>query len=239
MRLEVIASTLEDGIAAEAGGADRLEVVRDLDRGGLTPAVALVESLLARGRLPLRVMVRVEEPFVPTSPDVVARLCEEARAFASLPVDGLVFGALTPANEVDVDVLRRFAAAAAPRAVTFHRAFELAPDPVAALASMTRVPVVDRVLTSAGDGSAETRVGRLVSWRTAAGSTPRLLFAAGMDEAAIAAAAGQGFEIHVGRAARDGHTTHGPVTAPLVARVRAVMTRGPVAREDVGEIHTP
>ena len=88
MRLEVIASTLEDGVAAEAGGADRLEVVRDLDRGGLTPAIALVEALLARVRLPLRVMVRVEEPFVPTSPAVIARMCEEARTFAALPTDG-------------------------------------------------------------------------------------------------------------------------------------------------------
>ena len=109
MRLEVIATTLEDGLEAEAGGADRLEVVRDLDRGGLTPPVAIVEALLARVRLPLRVMVRVEEPFVPTSPAVVAQMCEEARALASLPIDGLVFGTVTDAHEIDLDALRRFA----------------------------------------------------------------------------------------------------------------------------------
>jgi len=223
VRLEVIATTLEDGVEAEAGGADRLEVVRDLDRGGLTPPVAIVEALLARVRLPLRVMVRVEEPFVPTSPAVVMRMCEEARALAALPIDGLVFGTVTDAHEIDVDILRRFADAAAPRAVTFHRAFELAPDPVAALAALSHVSVVDRVLTSAGDGSADTRVGRLVEWRTAAGAQPQLLFAAGMDEAAVSAAARAGFEVHVGRAARHGHTTGGRVSAALVSRVRHAM----------------
>jgi copper homeostasis protein len=223
VRLEVIATTLEDGVEAEAGGADRLEVVRDLDRGGLTPPLAVVEALLARVGLPLRVMVRVEEPFVPTSPAVVARLCEEARALAALPIEGLVFGTVTDAHEIDVDMLRRFGDAAAPRAVTFHRAFELAPDPVAALAALSRVSAVDRVLTSAGEGSAEARVGRLLEWRTSAGVLPQLLFAAGMDEAAISAAAHAGFEVHVGRAARDGHTTGGPVRARLVARVREVM----------------
>jgi len=221
--LGVIATTLEDGLEAEAGGADRLEVVRDLDRGGLTPPAALVEVLLARVRLPLRVMVRIEEPFVPTSPAVVARMYDEARVLASLPIDGLVFGTVTDAHEMDLDVLCRFADAAAPRSVTFHRAFELVPDPVAALAALARVPAVDRVLTSAGGGSAEGRVGRLLDLRAAAGVSPRLLFAAGMDDAAIAAAARAGFEVHVGRAAREGHTTEGRVSASLVARVRELM----------------
>ena len=64
VRLEVIASTLEDGIAAEAGGADRLEVVRELDRGGLTPAIALVEALIARVRLQAAPEVVREDCFV-------------------------------------------------------------------------------------------------------------------------------------------------------------------------------
>jgi copper homeostasis protein len=222
--LEVIASTIEDGVEAEAGGADRLEVVRELDRGGLTPDLALVEGLLARVTRPLRVMVRVEEPFVPTSTAVVDRMCAEARALAALPVDGIVFGALSADHAIDLEVLRRFAEAAAPRAITFHRAFELAPDPVAALAALATVPQVDRVLTSAGEGTADARVGLLRRWRDAAPSRPALLFAAGLDPEAIRTAAAEGFEVHVGRAARAGHRIEGAVTAALVAAVRASVT---------------
>jgi copper homeostasis protein len=222
--LEVIASTIEDGVEAQSGGADRLEVVRDLDRGGLSPDVALVEGLLARVTLPLRVMVRAEEPFVPTSEDVVSRMCAEARVLARLPIDGIVFGALAADHSIDLEVLRRLAEASAPRAITFHRAFELAPDPVAALGALSTVAQVDRVLTSAGEGAAEDRVGRLRAWRDGAPSTPALLFAAGLDAAAIAAAAEAGFEVHVGRAARVGHRTEGAVSAALVAGVRAFTT---------------
>jgi copper homeostasis protein len=220
MVLEVIATTLEDGVEAAAGGADRLEVVRELDRGGLTPALGLVERLLSRVRLPLRVMVRSEEPFVPTSPDAVARMCDEARALARLPIDGVVFGALAPDHTIDLDLLQRLAEAAAPHPITFHRAFELAPDPVAALGALAGIASVDRVLTSAGEGSAEARVGRLRGWRDRAARRPALLFAAGLDTAAIRAAADAGFEVHVGRAARAGHRIDGGVTAAMVAAVR-------------------
>ena len=39
MLLEVIATSLDDALAAEDGGAGRLEIVHDLERGGLTPPV--------------------------------------------------------------------------------------------------------------------------------------------------------------------------------------------------------
>jgi copper homeostasis protein len=217
--LEVIATTVEDGVAAEEGGADRLEVVRELDRGGLTPSLGLVDALLARVRIPLRVMVRIEEPFVPSSPDVVEGMLAEARALARLPIDGIVFGSLAAGHTIDLDVLRRMAAAAAPHPITFHRAFELA-EPVAALAALASVPAVDRVLTSAGEGTCGDRVARLRAWRDASGGHPDLLFAAGVDPAALRAAVAAGFEIHVGRAARAGQQVGGAVTAEAVTAVR-------------------
>jgi copper homeostasis protein len=147
-------------------------------------------------------------------------MCDEARAIAALPVEGLVFGALAAGHALDLDALRRVADAAAPRAITFHRAFELAPDPVAALQTLSSVSAVDRVLTSAGEGAADARVARLAAWRSAA-PWPALLFAAGTDPAAIEAGARAAFEVHVGRAAREGYTTSGPVRAALVAGVKA------------------
>jgi copper homeostasis protein len=212
-------------VEAEAGGADRLEVVRSLDRGGLTPGLDLVEDLLARVRVPLRVMVRVEEPFVPTSPEVAERMCGQARTLARLPIGGVVFGALAPDCTIDLDLLRRLTAAAAPHPITFHRAFELAPDPVAALAALAGVASVDRVLTSAGEGTADARVGRLRGWRERASSRPVLLFAAGLDLTAIRTAAEAGFEVHVGRAARAGHRIDGPVTAAMVDALRQAAVR--------------
>ena len=61
--LEVIACSVADAIEAQKGGASRLEVVRDLDRGGLTPPIELVRAIKEAVDLPLRVMVRESDGF--------------------------------------------------------------------------------------------------------------------------------------------------------------------------------
>ena len=63
MLLEVIVQTADDALAAQDGGADRLEVVRDIGVGGLTPSLALVDAIQAVTQLPLRVMVRENAGF--------------------------------------------------------------------------------------------------------------------------------------------------------------------------------
>ncbi len=63
MILEVIVQTVEDARAAARGGADRLEVVRDIASGGLTPSIELVRAIAAETPLPLRVMVRENAGF--------------------------------------------------------------------------------------------------------------------------------------------------------------------------------
>ena len=50
--LEVIVTSVDEARAAEEGGADRLELLRDLDVEGLTPVLALVEDVLASVTIP-------------------------------------------------------------------------------------------------------------------------------------------------------------------------------------------
>ena len=63
MLLEVIVQTVADARAAARGGADRLEVVRAIHDGGLTPDLAVVRQIAAEVSLPLRVMVRENSGF--------------------------------------------------------------------------------------------------------------------------------------------------------------------------------
>src|ERR687897_3650985 len=90
--LEVIACTVDDAVAAERGGADRIELVRDLGRGGLTPDIALAAAVVDAVRIPVRVMIREEEPFVVSDAAVARALCDAARAISGLRVEGLVLG---------------------------------------------------------------------------------------------------------------------------------------------------
>src|SRR5215218_5426095 len=91
MLLEVIVQTVDDALAAQDGGADRLELVRDLDVGGLTPSMALVDAIQDATQLPLRVMVRENGGF--TVGDGELRTLRAAvAALAGRNVDGLVMG---------------------------------------------------------------------------------------------------------------------------------------------------
>jgi copper homeostasis protein len=219
--LEVIACSVEDAIEAARGGADRLEVVRDLSRGGVTPSLELVQRIQGAVSLPLRVMVRQSDGFACSSEDECRTLVEQARAFNALGVDGIVVG-WTRDNRVDEATLRRVLDAAPATRATFHRAFDSLDDPETVLRVLLRYPQIDRVLTAAGTGAWTSRCAilqRVVRW-----ARPHIVVLPGgnVDEAALdALAACDGVtEAHVGRAARIGHVVDGQVSAAAVSALR-------------------
>ena len=224
MLLEVIATSLDDALAAEDGGAGRLEIVHDLERGGLTPPMALVEAILARVQIPIRVMVREEEPFIPTAPAVIEAMTAHVRDFATLPVDGIVVGILDPARRVDGVMLRRVLQPASGVGVTFHRAFEDVADQADAIDMLVRESAVDTVLTSAGPGLWTDRLDRLRTIARRAGPGFRVLAAVGVDRAVIDAFdSSWPFDIHVGRAARDPERNDAPVSARRVRHLASQL----------------
>ena len=216
--LEVIATTVEDAIEAERGGAHRLEIVRDLGRSGLTPPYELVREIKEAVALPLRVMLRESDGFMTGSEDEIDRLCVAAERFASLEVDGFVLGFLRD-GEVDVELTQRVLACAPHVRATFHHAFENARDKLRALGEIKRLPQVDRVLSSGGTGELEARVRRLGEYERVAAPELTVLAGGGVDgDAIVQIARHTGIrEFHVGRAARVGFEVDGKVQASLVS----------------------
>lgn len=217
LALEVIATSLNDALAAEQGGAARIELVTSLERGGLTPSVALVEAVLSQVRIPVRVMVRDSEPHDVPDPRVRRRLVDQARAIGQRPVDGLVFGALVD-RRVDEALLDAVSGAAG-RPITFHRAFEELSDPDAGLTTLVRHPAVDRVLCDGGAGEWPARAERLRAWSARAGAGLQLLPGGGVTEEALIALSRVPAlrEVHVGRLVREPATAAGVVSARRVA----------------------
>jgi copper homeostasis protein len=220
---EIIVLSVEDGLAAEAGGATRLEVVRDIHEDGLTPDLRLVEQLLTCVRIPLRVMVRPRNTFLVGDPVHQADIARDAALFTDLPVD-VVTGYVRPgaggASEVDEAALA-LVAERTPRArITFHRAIEhVDVDPAAALA---RCPAVDRVLSGGGAGTWTARADALEGLQAAL--TPiRVIVGGGVTAEAVAELVTRPTlrELHVGRIARAGESYRAPVDAAVVAALRA------------------
>ena len=125
--LEVIACSVADAIAAQKGGASRLEVVRELDRGGLTPSITLVRAIKEAVDVPLRVMVRESDGYAIADEVEIEKLCEAASELSNLGVDGLVMGFLMRGT-IDLELTSRVLDCAPGLNATFHHAFEDASD---------------------------------------------------------------------------------------------------------------
>lgn len=223
MKLEIIATSLEDAIEAARGGAHRLEIVRDLSRDGLTPSIDLVRRIQRDVPIPLRVMVRESDGFLCGSDDERRRLSEQAAAFGALGVEGLVVG-WTRDGRIDEETLSCVLDAAPSVRATFHRAFDALPDPEGALRVLQRYPQIDRVLTGAGTGAWTSRGDTLRQYARWAGPHIVILPGGGVDAEAVTVLARCGAaEAHVGRAARVGHAVAGRVSADDVRRLVQLM----------------
>jgi copper homeostasis protein len=222
--------SVDDVRAAAEGGADRLEVVRDIRLGGLTPSPSLVRTIAAVTPLPLRVMVRENAGYETDAAELVT-MCRAAATFATIGVDGLVVG-FARDGQLLGDELRQVLHAASDLPVTFHRAFDSLNRPLDAIDALAGIRQIDRILTDGMDrqtGAAEraARSARLHAYSDRAGS--RLIIVAGhaVDEemlSEIAATRCVG-EVHVGRAARAGDKPEGPVAAARVRRLREILDR--------------
>lgn len=220
--IEVIVQTIADARAAAEGGADRLEVVRAIGNGGLTPPLSLVTAIAAEVPLPLRVMIRENAGFETASLEVRA-LQRAAAGFAGLGVDGLVAG-FAQAGKLSLADLSVVLDAAPGVPLTFHRAFDTLSDPLGAIDTLAGIPQVDSILTSGGEGTPMERCARLRTYSARAGMRLAIMAGAGVDDEAFALFAKTGCvrAIHLGRAARDGKNPEGPVSAASVRRLRNI-----------------
>ena len=222
MILEVIVCSVADAIEARKGGAGRLEVVRELERGGLTPPVELVRAIKNAMDLPLRVMVRESDGYGTSGKTEVEKLCAAANEFSKLDLDGLVLGFLK-GTTIDLDLTARVLAAARGSKATFHHAFEDAADQLKAIAELKKFPQVDRILSHGGPGELDERRQRLDAYAHAATPEITIIAGGGIDSRAIALLQRTTAvrEFHVGRAARREFRVDGEVQSELV---RALST---------------
>jgi copper homeostasis protein len=222
-QLEVIVLSVADALAAERGGADRLEVVAAMDADGLTPDLALVRDLRAAAALPFRVMLR-SRPGFETDQAELADLCRAAECLRAAGAEEFVFGFLTEAGQLDRAAVLALHRAAAPRAWTLHRAFDQAPDAAAAFAQCRDLPGLDLILSAGSAAGIDAGLPTLAA--RAAWQTPTLRWLAGgglrLEHIAPLRAAGIG-QFHSGRAARRDGRWEAPVEAALVARLKAAV----------------
>jgi len=151
--VEGCVESLADAQAAARGGADRLELCADLAVGGTTPSAELIRAVKARVFIPVFVMARPRGGSFVYNAAEIDQSRRDIENVIDAGADGVVVGALTPSNDIDVPTLQGFVARAGQAPVTFHRAFDQVRDPARALETLIDAGV-QRVLTAGGQGTA-------------------------------------------------------------------------------------
>jgi copper homeostasis protein len=169
--LEVIATSLDDCWAAQTGGANRIELCSALPLGGLTPSLGLLVAARKAFAGEIMAMLRPRAGGFAYSEADFAVMCADAELCLRHGADGIVFGCLHPDGTVDGERTRRLVALAGGRQTVFHRAFDVTPDPHAALATLMQLGVT-RVLSSGQRASALEGAGNLSAWRAYADRSP-------------------------------------------------------------------
>ena len=177
--LEISVEALEAAVAAERGGADRIELCSDLAVGGLTPQTALLRAVRQRIQIPIFAMIRPRAGDFVYSPAEFAQMKKSLAEARDAGASGLVFGILNPDHTVDIDRTRELVELARPLPVTFHRAFDECSDLSQALDNVERLGA-SRILTSGGAASALEGATNIAMLVAAAGERVTIVTAAGI-----------------------------------------------------------
>lgn len=184
--LELAANSLASALAAQLGGAGRIELCTALELGGLTPSQAQIALVRERVELPLYVLIRPRAGDFLYNDDELETMRRDIEACASLGCDGVVIGVLDADGEVGVARCRVLIDAAGGMGVTFHRAFDMTRDPSRALEDVIALGA-ERVLTSGSAGSAMTGAARIRALVEQAGERLVVMPGAGIGPGNIAA----------------------------------------------------
>ena len=220
---EVIATSAQDAVAAAAGGADRLELAGDMAADGLTPSVEEFARIRAAVHIPLRVMLRDGDGFLPRDLDALTAKAEALRAEGA---EEFVLGFLTPEGTVDLDAVRTVLEVIPGCSWTFHRALDNAADREAVRAAIDGLPGLDTVLTAGAATGVANGLGVLAAEAAKAGEPgygPRILVGGGLKAEHVPGLLAQGIDgFHVGGMVRSGGWDT-PVDTGLVQEWRRLV----------------
>lgn len=185
-QFEVCANSVESCLAAQTGGADRVELCAGIPEGGTTPSygdIATARELLTHTRLHVIIRPRGGDfLYTPLEQRIMLKDIENARR---LGADGVVFGCLTPEGDIDIALMKQLLEAAQGMSVTFHRAFDVCRQPKQALETLIQLGC-HRILTSGAQPTAEQGIPLLKELQAQADGRIILLAGCGVNENNIA-----------------------------------------------------
>jgi copper homeostasis protein len=197
--LEVCCGSLASALAAQEGGAHRVELCDNLYEGGTTPSHGILSLALEKLTIKINVLVRPRGSDFVYSDDEMEIIRRDVLMCKELGIDGVVIGFLTAGGEIDVEKTMEIVRLARPMSVTFHRAFDMCKDPNKALDELIKIGV-DRILTSGQKNMAPEGVDLIAGLVKKAGDRIIIMPGAGLEVENIS-------EFHAKVGAKEYHST--------------------------------
>jgi copper homeostasis protein len=147
--LEICVESVEYAIAAERGGAQRIELCSDLSSGGITPSSGLMQTVRRHVHVPIHVLIRPRAGEFYYSDYELEIMRDDIHAAKQFGVDGIVLGILHRNTRIDIERTKALVDLARPLPVTFHRAFDESENLETSLEEVIRTGA-SRILTSGG-----------------------------------------------------------------------------------------
>lgn len=155
--LEICIYSVEGAIAAQEGGANRVELCDNLPEGGTTPSAATIELARKEISIDLNIIIRPRGGDFCYSELEFQTMSRDIEVAKSLGADGVVVGNLKTDGSIDITRTKKLVELARPMSVTFHRAFDMTRDPFSSLEYIIECGA-NRILTS---GQSNTATGGL------------------------------------------------------------------------------
>jgi len=145
--IEVCAINIQSAIAAQKGGAKRIELCDNLFEGGTTPSPGTLQIVRELLDIEINVMIRPRGSDFCYSDLEFEIMKRDIEFCKTLGVDGVVFGILLPDGNIDIKRIKQLVEISRPMSVTFHRAFDMTPNPFRSLEEIIELGI-DRILTA-------------------------------------------------------------------------------------------
>lgn len=180
--VEVCAASLDDVMAANRSGADRIELNAAVSLGGLTPSAGLLRETVSVSELPVVTMCRPRPSGFCYTAGEYRTLLADCEAGLAGGATGIAFGVLQTDRRIDQRRCRDIVARADGQETVFHRALDLTPDLVEAVACLVDCGVT-RVMTSGGQATAAEGTARLADLVARFGDQIEIMAAGGIRPA--------------------------------------------------------
>jgi copper homeostasis protein len=178
--LEICVESVDYAVAAERGGAHRIELCTDLSCGGITPSAALMQTVRRRVRVPIHVLIRPRAGDFRYSDHEFEIMRRDILAAKQFGMDGVALGILQENARVDIGRTRAVVELAQPLSVTFHRAFDASHNLEMSLEEVIQTGA-SRILTSAGQPCAMDGLQTLARLVQAAKERILIMLCGGID----------------------------------------------------------